>query len=127
MKIEALLKEFPEAVRKWGPGTVIIEQGQPCDCLHIVLEGEIEVWAQYAGHSSKVETLGEGECIGEVTMLDPGPATATVRTTGECSTLQLSHAELDELWNRQPRLASDVHSDILLALASRLRFATCTA
>jgi CRP-like cAMP-binding protein len=105
-----------------APGETLITSGSPSDALYLVWDGalEIEVGAQ-GGPSSRV---GPGEVVGEVSLLDPGPATATVRSDSGCTVLVLRRARLEQLWAEHPTIAGRFLAHLNRELAHRLRRAT---
>ena len=60
------------------PGQVIVQEGEPNTCLYVVLKGAFSVCAKVTGREVHLGDLGEGDCIGEVAIFQPGPASATV-------------------------------------------------
>src|SRR5579864_6566406 len=57
-------------------GRTLIVQGQPHHTFYVVLDGEVEVDVQ----GRPPVRLGPGQFFGEMSMIDLGPATATVVT-----------------------------------------------
>lgn len=52
----AYLQRFPAHVE-------LLTQGQPADFLHIVVEGQVEIFAEYRGRHTTINILGPGECF----------------------------------------------------------------
>jgi CRP/FNR family transcriptional regulator, cyclic AMP receptor protein len=74
-RIAALFSE-----RAAPPGTVIVREGDPANELFVVHQGSVEVVRQSAsGREQRIATLHEGSLIGEMTLLDRAPRSATVR------------------------------------------------
>ena len=61
--------------------------------------------------------LGPGEFVGEIGMLDRGPATATVVTDGPVEAMVLSHTQFQDAIKANDNLALQV----IAAMAKRLR------
>lgn len=59
-------------------GQVIIREGEPQTSLYIVISGVFNVTVQPAGHDVTLDTVEEGDCFGEISIFQPGPASATV-------------------------------------------------
>jgi CRP-like cAMP-binding protein len=70
-------------------GKTLIRQGQPGDTFYIQLEGKSEV--EINGRKRRV--LGPGDFFGEISMVDRGVGTATVRTVTEGRLYVMSHAQ----------------------------------
>lgn len=68
-------------------GEVIISEGEEGRTAFLVVSGIIEVLVGQGGKSKRVATMTAGEVFGEVSLLDPGPRSATVRavTDVECT------------------------------------------
>src|SRR4051812_9450707 len=73
---ESLAKEleYVEARR----GEVIFNEGEPGDSLYIVLSGKIKVGRRAAdGRQNLIALIGPSDMVGELSLFDPGPRTAT--------------------------------------------------
>ncbi|HKC18722.1 MAG TPA: cyclic nucleotide-binding domain-containing protein [Candidatus Dormibacteraeota bacterium] len=94
-------------------GRTLIHQGQPSDTFYVLLDGEAEVLI--AGQRRR--TLGPGDFFGEISMLDRGPATATITTTKPSRMMVMSHLQFrDAIKGNQELLLQ-----VLQAVAERLR------
>lgn len=74
--LEAL--KFYGTFGEYGVGEVIVTQDQPNERLYIVTHGLLDVIVSQAGKDTKVGDIGPGDCIGEIAILEPGDASATV-------------------------------------------------
>jgi CRP-like cAMP-binding protein len=70
-------------------GRTLIRQGQPGDTFYIQLEGQSEVEVD----GKKRRVLGPGDFFGEISMVDRGTGTATVRTLTDGRLYVMSHAQ----------------------------------
>src|SRR5208282_4008715 len=66
-------------------GTEIIREGQVQDRIYIVVLGKLAITALVDGKELKLNEAFPGECIGEISLLNPGPASATVRALEEAT------------------------------------------
>lgn len=64
-------------------GDEIIAEGREQDRLYILVEGELQIFASVSGQEMSLAKVEPGECIGEVAVLVPGPASATVRAVAD--------------------------------------------
>jgi CRP-like cAMP-binding protein len=69
---------------------VIVEQGKKSDALYIILTGRARVTsADSRGREVILATLHPGDYIGEMSLIDDEPHSATVRTEIQCDVLML--------------------------------------
>ena len=99
-------------------GEILFEEQEPGDRLYIITEGKIKLGHSAPdGRESLLAILGPGEIIGELTLFDPGPRTATAAAVSSAQLMSLEHHDLIEILNVNPELAQHM----LRALAQRLR------
>lgn len=94
-------------------GRVLCEQGSTGREAFILLEGSAEV----RRNNRKVATVGPGDCVGELALLDHGPRTATVTATTDLKVLVLAGREFSGIIDAVPSIAHK----LMRALASRIR------
>lgn len=71
-------------VRRYGVDDTVIREGdEQQNCLYLILEGEARVWTRSPKGRVHLETLGEGDYFGEVSLLSDKVATATVEAESE--------------------------------------------
>jgi CRP-like cAMP-binding protein len=95
---EASLRELGAACRQvtLGAGDVLMRQGEPGDCLYLVLDGRLTVTERDAGGAEIL--LGEarqGEFVGEGALLERTTRMATVTAATGVTLLELSRAALE--------------------------------
>lgn len=61
----------------------IIAEGRDQDRLYILVEGQLQISASVSGEEVKLAKVEPGECIGELAVLVPSPASASVRTLAD--------------------------------------------
>ncbi len=64
-------------------GTEIIREGAQQDRFYVVVEGRLAISARAGGKEVALSTAQAGECLGEVNLLEPGPASASIRVVEE--------------------------------------------
>jgi cyclic nucleotide-binding protein len=65
----------------FDPGEVLYEEGEFGDSVYILLEGHTEVVKRQERGELRVGYRFQGECVGEMSVLDHGPQLATVRAS----------------------------------------------
>lgn len=94
-------------------GTLIAEQGQTGREAFVVLEGSVTV----KRNGRKVATLGPGAIVGELSLLDHGPRTATVVCQTDCEVFVISQRHFLAVVDEVPALGHK----LLASLAGRIR------
>ncbi len=64
-----------------SPGQVLIREGDPNTHLYIVLSGNFHVTTAALGNEVHLDTVGPGDCLGEVSIFHPDRASATVKSS----------------------------------------------
>ena len=90
----------------------LIEVGTASDSLFVIIEGQVEV--RVPGRDGDPILLGEGDLVGETSLLDDVARAADVVATGPCQALRIEKASLDALVAKHPGLGR-----ILFELLSR--------
>jgi CRP/FNR family transcriptional regulator, cyclic AMP receptor protein len=104
---------------RFGPGGVVFHEGEPSPTVLLIEEGEVEV-AKAAGTGEVLlGTVGPGEFVGEMGVIEGRPRGATVRARGPVQGKILERRLFLERVSRDPRLAFGV----LLRLSERLHAA----
>lgn len=99
---------------------VLCREGESRAGLCVVERGELRV--EVGG--APLAQVGPGAWVGEVALLDPGPASATVRAATDTTVLELDAAALERLVAEEPHIARAVVRALSSTLARRLRQAS---
>ncbi len=98
-------------------GQVIIQEGQPTSHLYIILTGTVSVSVK----GRRVAVIGQGEVMGEISLLDSRPPSATLRTETVTELLAISFEALRSKLSRDPPFAARLYQALGTFLAQRLR------
>lgn len=109
--LQRIAKASNEVTRE--AGSVLVDQGDAGREAFVVIEGTATV----KRNGRKVGTLGPGDAVGELSLLDHGPRTATVTTDTDVTLLVLSAREFSGVLEDIPSLAHK----LLGELAGRVR------
>ncbi len=103
---------------QYPAGHELFAVGDPGDSLYVLTKGQVEIYFKdTTGHRIVLETLGAGEFLGEISLLDAGPRTASVVVTEDMEAIRVDRQDLDALIRRHPHAAMD----LLAATGRRLR------
>ena len=107
-------------VRAWQPGDLVVTQGGPGDSLIVLTTGSVTVYHQAGvGAKAALTHLRAPTTLGEVTLFDGAPRTASVQAVEPCHGLELRREDLLALLRDEP-LFLDALLRALGALVRRL-------
>ncbi|MEW5988482.1 MAG: CoA-binding protein [Chloroflexota bacterium] len=86
-------------------GAELFAEGDAGDKAYVIKEGEIDILKQSAGREVLLAVRQAGEVIGEMSLLEEAPRTATARARTESVLLAITQAQLDHLLNTSPSAA----------------------
>jgi CRP-like cAMP-binding protein len=97
-------------------GRVLMREGESGDEFFLILEGTVRV----DRGGATVATLGPGQFLGEIALVDHGPRTASATCETACRLLVLGHRE----FNSVMASSQEIRTRVLTALAQRVRHLT---
>jgi len=104
--------------RSFAKGDRVFHEGDRSDACYVVREGEVRVTREHSdGRAIALATLGPGELVGELAMLDGGVRSASVEALTDVELLALSAADMRGLLERN----ADITTKLVVKLAERLR------
>ncbi|MFT3719570.1 Crp/Fnr family transcriptional regulator [Pseudorhodoferax sp.] len=104
--------------RRVKRGEIIVEQGRKTNALFILLSGRCRVvTTDTRGREVIIATLRPADCIGEMSLIDNEPHSATVLAEVQTDMLVLGRAEFDRCVADNPQMARAV----MTGLVKRLR------
>jgi signal transduction histidine kinase len=115
-----LLEEVARGARRLRlpAGRVVIHEGAPGDGLYLLVAGELEVTRRCGGQEVVLAVFGPGALLGEMSLLERSPRSASVRTTRDSELLAIESADFQALLERSPALSSILLRTVLLRLRS---------
>jgi CRP/FNR family transcriptional regulator len=107
----AIPRSFPKGAR-------VFHEGDRSDACYVIRAGEVRVTREHPdGRAIALATLGPGELVGELAMLDGGVRSASVETLSEVDLLAVSAADMKGLLERNAQITAK----LVVALTKRLR------
>ena len=79
------------------PDAYLMQEGDPSGSLYVILEGEFQVTKRSGGQELVLAVRGPGEVIGEMSLLDRTPRSASVRALKPTRALMISHEAVHNL------------------------------
>ena len=106
-------------------GEPFIFEGDEGSFMVLVLNGQVDVYKQYASTSPKlVASVGQGKTLGEMSMIDGEPRFATCVAAQDTTFAMLDRTGFREIIEKQPVLASKIMLHLVILLNQRLRQAS---
>ena len=108
--------------REYAPGDVLCREGDRPFTFFIVCRGTVEISKLVAaGSSEKLGELGRGHMVGQVSLIDGKPRSATVTAKTDVVCLECSRDDFERLFTAGSPFAFKVLDQIVIHLARRLR------
>lgn len=104
--------------RHHAAGAVLIKEGVPIDSLMILLDGKARVMVEGVG---EVAVLGSGEILGEMSLVDESPPSASVVIVEPAHVLHLDRSVLGGKLDADPPFAARLYRAIAMFLSVRMR------
>ena len=98
---------------------IVITEGGEQDFLYFVVYGTLHAATQSG--RSLLGRIMDGEWFGEVNVIDPGKASATITARAHTCVWRISRSGMDEYINEYPRHGAYILLSISIQLAKRLR------
>lgn len=118
-ELKALTADFVR--QELRPGEVLFYQGDAGHFLYVVETGKVRIFVQGDdGQELSVTVCGTGDLVGEMSVIDELPRSASAVALERATVLRLSRERFREHVRRSPQLAFNV----MKALSVRLRFST---
>lgn len=102
----------------------IFREGTPGDRFYIILEGEVQIIIENAGHEQDpdvVAILETNEIFGELAIFDDSVRSASALTLGPSSLLEFRKDALEELFKKNNHIGMTVMKNLGHVLCERLR------
>ncbi len=107
--------------RQYPRGTIVLAEGQPGNELFVVESGRVKVYVSNVdGRELVLYHATAGDYVGELSIIDGEPRSATVQTMEKSSFLVLNQTDLRDLMKRD----ADFAMVIVQTLTRKLRIAT---
>jgi CRP/FNR family transcriptional regulator, cyclic AMP receptor protein len=99
-------------------GSVLIRQGEPVEALIFVLDGQVSVTVDGVG---EIARLGSGEILGEMSLVDESPPSATVTVVQPTQILAIEKQRLVARLDSDTAFAARFYRAIAMFLSIRMR------
>lgn len=106
---------------EFAAGELLFSEGDPGDSLYVIRRGGVEITV-LSGETEEltVARLGKGEFLGEMSIFEGEPRSATCRAIEDTTVLRLHEDDLLDLIRTQPHAAVAIMRRMLSVIAARL-------
>jgi len=104
----------------FAPGDTILEEGNANRALHIVKNGRIRVTRHVHDHDVPLCDLFEGQTFGELSIIEDGVASASLKAVTDAEVLSLSMHDLATFLRNHPNAGAKFWRAIAIDLRRRL-------
>jgi CRP-like cAMP-binding protein len=99
-------------------GAPLVREGEPGDSLHVIVSGSVRISISSSdGEEATIATLGPGETIGEFSIFDRLPRSATATATQKTQTFVVTREDFSAWLQKRPHAAMA----LLETMSQRLR------
>jgi CRP/FNR family cyclic AMP-dependent transcriptional regulator len=104
-------------------GDILFRESDKGNYVFFIQEGKLDVLkkSETSGENVKLATLGEGQSIGEMSIIDDFPRSATIQAKNHVRLYILSKSAFDMILNKHPKIGIKLLIGISRLLSKNLR------
>jgi CRP/FNR family cyclic AMP-dependent transcriptional regulator len=102
-------------------GEYFFRENDAAASMFVLERGRASVVKSWQGRELVLNTLGTGDCFGEMALMDLAPRSAAVRADEACDAIELGSADLLQLFERDPEQFALIQMNIGREVCRRLR------
>jgi CRP/FNR family transcriptional regulator len=107
--------------KDYKKGSTLFVEGMPGEVLYIVTEGSVEISKKTKDGDVTIAVLHPGEILGEMSLIDAGPRTATGKTGMDSKLIVVTKKSFNEMLDSDPKIAAKILMALLKVINKRLR------
>ena len=102
-------------------GEYFFHRGDEAHSFFVLESGRVEVMRELEGHELRLNTLGPGDCFGEMSLIECRNRSASVCALQDCTAIEIPHATLHDLYKRDVDQYLIIQMNIAREISRRLR------
>ncbi len=107
--------------RTYIKGEIVFDEGEEAQAVYFILKGKVIIRRQGMPIDSMIAELGDGQCFGEMALLDDSPRMAQVRAAEDCVLDVLFREDFLILVQTHSQIASKLSLELARMMGDRLR------
>jgi len=117
--LELLLEQAPViAVKKYE---YFFHEGEQGASMFVLESGKVAVLRKWNGRMHSIKHFSQGDCFGEMALIDLGRRSASIRAMEDCIAIELSNATLMQLYQKDIEQFAMIYMNVSRELSRRLR------
>jgi tetratricopeptide (TPR) repeat protein len=104
-----------------APGAVLLEKGTPGTGLFVLMDGSVDVYSGPEDDARHLNTLGPGQYLGEISLVQDAPVSAQVRARTQVRALRISRSDFEHYLDTHEAAALRIFRLFTQNLAGRVR------
>jgi len=96
-------------------------EGERGASLFVLERGKVVVLRKWNSSMHPIKYFGQGDCFGEMALIDLGRRTASIQALEDCIAIELSNATLMQLYQKNTEQFAMIYMNISRELSRRLR------
>lgn len=104
-------------------GDYFFRQGEAGRSAFLLEAGEVDVIKSWKGNQHRLRGLATGDCFGEVSLLDFGPRSASIRACSNCRAIEIRGPDLFALAEQNATQFALIYMNLGREVSRRLRAA----
>jgi CRP/FNR family transcriptional regulator, cyclic AMP receptor protein len=117
--LEVLLEGAPTVAH--ASGEFFFREGDRAQCMYVIERGAVEVLKRWQGREWSLHQLADGDCFGEMALMDFFPRSASVRAVEDCRAIEIATDALHRLYERDIEQFALIQMNIGREVCRRLR------
>jgi CRP/FNR family transcriptional regulator, cyclic AMP receptor protein len=102
-------------------GEYFFREDDDGDCMFVLEAGAVDVLKAWDGQDHLLHTLNEGDCFGEMSVIDHCARSASVRAVEDCSAIRISSGNLYRLYAHDIKQFALIQMNMGREVSRRLR------
>jgi CRP-like cAMP-binding protein len=108
-------------VKPYRQGATLFLEGMPGEVLYVILKGSVDILKRQAGGEGKLASLGPGDFLGEMSLIDDALRSASAKVAEDSELLVVTRKCFRDMLASDPRIASKLLMHFLKVMSGRLR------
>lgn len=102
-------------------GAYFFRENERGTSMYVLEHGRVSVVKSWKGQNYLLMEMHEGDCFGEMSLIDLGPRTASVIALEECSAIKLSNGNILKIYQKDLEQFTLIQMNIGREISRRLR------